>query len=43
MSRGLSWEGFAAPVADEVVNFLINDSSYITGQNFFVNGGSYLG
>ncbi len=27
----------------KAVNFLINESSYITGQNLFVNGGSYLG
>lgn len=25
------------------VNFLVSESSYITGQNFFVNGGNYMG
>lgn len=27
----------------KVVNFIINESSYITGQDFFINGGQYMG
>jgi len=27
----------------KTVNFLINESSYITGQNIFINGGNYMG
>ena len=26
-----------------LVDFIVNESTYITGQNFFVNGGNYLG
>lgn len=27
----------------KMANFIINESEYVTGQNFFVNGGYYMG
>jgi NAD(P)-dependent dehydrogenase (short-subunit alcohol dehydrogenase family) len=26
----------------QVIDFIVNASSYVTGQNYFVDGGSYM-